>query len=51
MVRLRDRLARSGSPLGARLLSVLSRDHLTEDDWDELEETLLLADIGAGPAD
>ncbi|MFC8600289.1 MULTISPECIES: signal recognition particle-docking protein FtsY [unclassified Isoptericola] len=51
LVRLRDRLARSGSPFGARLLSVLSRDHLTEDDWDELEETLLLADIGAGPAD
>jgi len=51
LVRLRDRLARSGSPLGARLLSVLSRDHLTEDDWDELEETLLLADIGAGPAE
>ena len=51
MVRLRDRLARSGSPFGARLLSVLSRDHLTEDDWDELEETLLLADIGAGPAE
>ncbi|WP_130414086.1 signal recognition particle-docking protein FtsY [Xylanimonas ulmi] len=49
-VRLRDRLARSGSPLGARLLAVLSRDHLTEDDWDELEETLLLADVGAGPA-
>ncbi|WP_402467723.1 signal recognition particle-docking protein FtsY [Isoptericola aurantiacus] len=51
MVRLRDRLARSGSPLGARLLGVLSRDHLTEDDWDELEETLLLADIGTGPAE
>lgn len=51
LARLRDRLARSGSPLGARLLSVLSRDHLTEDDWDELEETLLLADIGAGPTD
>ncbi len=50
MVRLRDRLARSGSPLGARLLSVLSRADLTDDDWDELEETLLLADIGAGPA-
>ncbi|ROS77107.1 signal recognition particle-docking protein FtsY [Cellulomonas sp. PhB143] len=49
LVRLRSRLARSGSPLGARLLAVLSRDHLTEDDWDELEETLLLADIGAGP--
>ncbi|KSW17690.1 signal recognition particle-docking protein FtsY [Cellulomonas sp. B6] len=49
--RLRERLARSGSPLGARLLGVLSRDHLTEDDWDELEETLLLADVGAGPTD
>jgi fused signal recognition particle receptor len=50
MTRLRGRLARSGSPLGARLLAVLSRDHLTEDDWDELEETLLLADVGAGPS-
>ncbi len=50
LARLRDRLSRSGSPLGARLLAVLSRDHLTEDDWDELEETLLLADVGAGPS-
>lgn len=50
LARLRDRLARSGSPLGARMLAVLSRDHLTEDDWDELEETLLLADVGAGPS-
>lgn len=49
LVQLRDRLARSGSPLGARLLSVLSRDSLTEDDWDEIEEELLLADVGAGP--
>jgi fused signal recognition particle receptor len=50
LARLRGRLARSGSPLGSRLLQVLSRDHLTEDDWDELEETLLLADVGAGPS-
>jgi fused signal recognition particle receptor len=50
LARLRDRLARSGSPLGARMLAVLSRDHLSEDDWDELEETLLLADVGAGPS-
>src|SRR5450830_1097950 len=50
LVRLRAHLARSGSPLGTRLLAVLSRDQLTEDDWDELEETLLLADIGAAPA-
>jgi len=49
LVRLRDRLARAGSPLGARLLAVLSRDRLAEDDWDELEETLLLADVGPGP--
>ncbi|WP_159810472.1 signal recognition particle-docking protein FtsY [Cellulomonas citrea] len=49
LVRLRERLARSGSPLGARILGVLSRDHLSEADWDELEETLLLADVGAGP--
>lgn len=47
--RLRTRLAASGSPLGARLLSVLSKDHLSENDWDELEETLLIADLGAGP--
>jgi fused signal recognition particle receptor len=51
LIRLRSRLARSGSPLGARLLAVLSRDHLTASDWDELEETLLVADVGAGPAD
>jgi fused signal recognition particle receptor len=50
LVRLRERLARSGSPLGTRLLTVLSRDHLTEDDWDEIEETLLLADVGPGPS-
>ncbi|MDO8121018.1 signal recognition particle-docking protein FtsY [Isoptericola sp. b490] len=50
MVRLRERLARSGSPLGARLLAVLSRDHLTEADWEEIEETLLVADVGAGPS-
>ncbi|GAA2523317.1 signal recognition particle-docking protein FtsY [Rarobacter incanus] len=48
--RLKARLARSGSPLGAKLLEVLSRDSLSEDDWDEIEELLLLADMGAGPA-
>ena len=49
--RLRSRLARSGSPLGARLLTLLSRDHLTETDWEQIEETLLVADVGAGPAE
>ena len=51
LTRLRSRLARSGSPLGARLLQLLSRDNLTEDDWDSIEETLLVADVGAGPAE
>jgi fused signal recognition particle receptor len=45
LVRLRERLARSGA-LGSRLLAVLSRDHLSEADWEEIEETLLLADVG-----
>ncbi|MCL1799767.1 MAG: signal recognition particle-docking protein FtsY [Promicromonosporaceae bacterium] len=49
--RLRGRLARSGSPLGARLLTLLSRDQLTDSDWDEIEETLLTADVGTGPAE
>ncbi len=48
LARFRERLARSGA-LGSRLLAVLSRDHLTEADWEEIEETLLLADVGIGP--
>ena len=46
--RLRARLARSGA-LGNALLNVLARGRLTEDDWEEIEETLLLADVGMGP--
>lgn len=49
LARLRSRLAASGSPLGAKILAVLSKDHLSEADWDDLEETLLLADLGTGP--
>ena len=44
--RLRARLARSESTLGRGLLSVLSRDHLDEESWDEVEEALLTADVG-----
>jgi fused signal recognition particle receptor len=46
LVRLRSRLARSQSSLGRGLLTVLAREKLTEDDWEEVEETLLSADIG-----
>src|SRR3954447_16189125 len=48
LVRLRSRLARSQSSLGRGLLTVLSREKLTEDDWEEIEETLLAADVGVG---
>ncbi|WP_324273917.1 signal recognition particle receptor subunit alpha [Blastococcus brunescens] len=45
-MRLRSRLARSQSSLGRGLLTVLAREKLTEDDWEEVEETLLAADVG-----
>ncbi|MEP6598212.1 MAG: signal recognition particle-docking protein FtsY [Actinomycetota bacterium] len=48
MQRLRGRLARSQSSLGRGLLSVLSREQLDEDAWDEVEEALLSADVGVG---
>ncbi|HEX3003880.1 MAG TPA: signal recognition particle receptor subunit alpha, partial [Angustibacter sp.] len=47
--RLRARLARSNSTLGQGLLALLSRDHIDEQTWDEVEETLLGADLGVGP--
>ena len=50
MVRLRSRLARSGG-LGQALLSVLSRDDLSAGDWEELEDTLLSADLGLEATD
>ncbi|MPQ97281.1 signal recognition particle-docking protein FtsY [Modestobacter sp. I12A-02628] len=46
LVRMRSRLARSQSSLGRGLLTVLARERLTEDDWEEVEETLLAADVG-----
>jgi fused signal recognition particle receptor len=46
LVRLRERLSRSQSTLGKGLLSVLSRDRLDEDAWEEIEDTLLTADVG-----
>jgi fused signal recognition particle receptor len=48
LLRLRARLARSQSTLGRGLLSVLSRENLDEDAWEEIEESLLTADVGIG---
>jgi fused signal recognition particle receptor len=47
--RLRERLARSQSPLGRGLLALLSRDVVDEDTWEEIEDTLITADVGVGP--
>jgi len=50
LVRLRARLARSQSSMGSALLNLLSRDRLDDDTWDEIEEVLITADVGAVPA-
>ena len=49
MVRLRERLSRSQGTLGRGLLALLSRDVVDEDTWEEIEDTLITADVGVGP--
>ncbi|HEX6328739.1 MAG TPA: signal recognition particle-docking protein FtsY [Jiangellaceae bacterium] len=49
LIRLRSRLARSQSTLGKGLLGLLSRERLDEDTWEEIEDTLLTADLGVAP--
>ena len=46
--RLRARLARSNSALGKGLLALLSGGKLDEAAWEEVEDTLLAADLGVG---
>ncbi|GAA3186978.1 signal recognition particle-docking protein FtsY [Dactylosporangium siamense] len=46
LVRLRARLSRSQNVFGKGLLALLSRDKLDDDTWDEIEETLIGADVG-----
>jgi fused signal recognition particle receptor len=50
LVRLRARLARSQNALGRSLLTLLSRDTLDDDAWDEIEDTLVTADVGVAPS-
>lgn len=47
MERLRARLSHSSNPFGKALFGILTRDNLSESDWEELEDVLLLADVGA----
>ncbi|WP_431041947.1 signal recognition particle-docking protein FtsY [Streptomyces sp. P1-3] len=49
LVRLRARLSRSQNSLGKGLLTLLSREHLDEETWEEIEDTLLTADVGVAP--
>jgi fused signal recognition particle receptor len=45
--RLRGRLSRSQSTLGSGLLGLLGAGNLDEDSWTDIEDTLLIADLGA----
>ncbi|MEU7790912.1 signal recognition particle-docking protein FtsY [Amycolatopsis sp. NPDC049159] len=47
MERLRGRLAKSRSVFGTSLLGLLGAGDLDEDSWQDVEDTLLMADLGA----
>jgi fused signal recognition particle receptor len=49
LVRLRAKLARSQGSLGKGLLALLSRDKLDEEVWEDIETTLITADVGVAP--
>ena len=49
MRNLRTRLARSNGAIGKGLLALLSQGQLSEEDWEEVEDTLLAADLGVEP--
>ena len=46
LARMRGRLAKSNNVLGKGLLVLLSRERIDQDTWDEIEDTLLMADLG-----
>ena len=50
LARLRARLTKSNNMFSKGLLALLSQDSIDEDVWEEIEETLLLADLGTEPA-
>ncbi|MBO0596103.1 signal recognition particle-docking protein FtsY [Nesterenkonia sp. E16_7] len=49
LARLRARLVKSNNIFGKSLLALLSRDEIDEDVWEEIEEVLLMADLGTDP--
>ncbi len=50
LVRLRGRLAQSRGGFGSVLLNLLSRDVLDDQAWEDIEDTLLTADMGVAPS-
>jgi len=50
LTRLRGRLARSHTAFGSVLLNLLSTGKVDEQTWEELEDTLITADMGVAPA-
>ncbi len=50
LARLRARLAKSNNVFSKGLLALLAQDDIDEDVWEEIEETLLMSDLGADPA-
>jgi fused signal recognition particle receptor len=49
--RLRGRLSKSRSVFGTSLLGLLGAGDLDEDSWQDVEDTLLVADLGAATTD
>jgi fused signal recognition particle receptor len=47
LYRLRSRLSRSQSTFGQGLLGLLGAGDLNDDSWEDIEDTLLMADLGA----
>jgi fused signal recognition particle receptor len=47
LTRLRSRLSKSANPFGKALFNILTKDNLSEADWEDIEDTLILADVGA----
>src|SRR5580693_9735656 len=50
LTRLRGRLAASRGGFGSTLLNLLSRDALDDQAWEDIEDTLITADMGVAPA-
>ncbi|HXW46590.1 MAG TPA: signal recognition particle-docking protein FtsY [Streptosporangiaceae bacterium] len=50
LTRLRGRLARSHTAFGNVLLGLLSSGKVDDQTWEELEDTLITADMGVGPS-